>query len=99
MPELLEALDRGCGGCDSLPAEDERLVRARPSRRSPDLAAGPVQVRLDDLEDEARRDRRVEGVTAALEHAHPACEASQCVDATIPNVPRSSGRVVNTGGL
>ncbi len=27
--------------------------------------------------------------------AIPAAEASQCVDATIPNVPRSSGRVVN----
>src|SRR3954468_19916487 len=27
--------------------------------------------------------------------AMPAAEASQCVDATIPNVPRSSGRVVN----
>src|SRR5690242_10135378 len=26
----------------------------------------------------------------------PAPEASQCVDATIPNVPRSSGRVVNS---
>src|SRR5207248_2242775 len=25
----------------------------------------------------------------------PAAEASQCVDATMPNVPRSSGRVVN----
>ena len=29
----------------------------------------------------------------------PACEASQCVDATIPNVPRSSGRVVNATGV
>src|SRR5947199_2078923 len=28
--------------------------------------------------------------------AIPAAEASQCVDATIPNVPRSSGRVVNS---
>src|SRR6266496_3183020 len=27
--------------------------------------------------------------------AMPAAEASQCVDATMPNVPRSSGRVVN----
>ena len=26
----------------------------------------------------------------------PAAEASQCVDATMPKVPRSSGRVVNT---
>ena len=27
--------------------------------------------------------------------AIPAADASQCVDATMPNVPRSSGRVVN----
>src|SRR5690349_7976121 len=26
----------------------------------------------------------------------PAADASQCVEATMPNVPRSSGRVVNT---
>jgi hypothetical protein len=25
----------------------------------------------------------------------PAADATQCVEATIPNVPRSSGRVVN----
>jgi hypothetical protein len=29
----------------------------------------------------------------------PAAEASQCVEATIPNVPRSSGRVVNATRL
>jgi hypothetical protein len=28
--------------------------------------------------------------------AIPVCEASQWVDATIPNVPRNSGRVENT---
>jgi hypothetical protein len=28
--------------------------------------------------------------------AMPAADASQCVDATMPNVPRSSGRVVNS---
>jgi hypothetical protein len=29
----------------------------------------------------------------------PAAEASQCVEATIPKVPRSSGLVVNTEEL
>jgi hypothetical protein len=29
--------------------------------------------------------------------AIPAAEASQCVDATMPNVPASSGLVVNSG--
>ena len=27
----------------------------------------------------------------------PAAEASQCVEATMPNVPANSGRVVNSG--
>ena len=47
---------------------------ARRARRPEDrrqVAARPVQVRLDDLEREARRDGRVEGVAAALEHGHP----------------------------
>ncbi len=34
------------------------------------VAARSILVRLDDLEDEARRGRRVEGVAAALEHGH-----------------------------
>ena len=56
------------------------------------VAARAVQVRLDDLQHEARRARGVERIAAALEHGHPGRVASQCVEATAPNVPRSSGR-------
>jgi hypothetical protein len=48
-------------------------------------------MRLDDLEDETGGCRRIECI--------PAADASQCVDATMPKVPRSSGLVVNTGAL
>ena len=98
VAELVEALDRRRGGRDALPAERERLLpRGRPEDRG-HLAARPVQVRLDDLEREPGRARGVERVAAPLEHRHPTAEASQCVDATIPNVPRSSGRVVKHHG-
>ena len=36
-----------------------------------DLAARSVQMRLDDLQHEPRRDGRIEGVAPALEHRHP----------------------------
>ena len=72
MTELVEPLDRRGGRSDALAAESERLAPfLRPEHRR-HLAAGPVQVRLDDLEHEARRDRGVERVAAALEHRHPA---------------------------
>ena len=71
VAELVEALDRRRGGRDALPAERERLAAlGRPEHRG-HLAARPVQVRLDDLEHEPRRDRGIERVAAALEHRHP----------------------------
>ena len=71
VPELAVALDRGGGGSDALAAERDRLAAGdRPEQRR-HLAAGSVQVRLDDLERESGRDRRVERVAAALEHGHP----------------------------
>ena len=71
MPELVEALDRRGRGRDALSAERERLTALRRPEHGGNLAAGPVQMRLDDLEDEAGGDGRVEGVAAALEHRHP----------------------------
>ena len=71
VPELVEALDRRRGGRDTLPAERQRLSPVgRPEDRR-DLASRPVQVRLDDLQHEPGRDRRVERVAPALEHRHP----------------------------
>ena len=49
---------------------DERLAALGAPEHDGQVAAGPVQVRLDDLEREPGRDRGVEGVPAALEHRH-----------------------------
>ena len=71
VAELVEALDRRRGGRDALPAERERLLPSgRPEHRG-HLAARPVQMGLDDLEDEPGRGRGVERVAASLEHRHP----------------------------
>jgi hypothetical protein len=70
VPELAEPLDRRCSGRDSLPAERERLAALCRPEDSGDLTARPIEVRLDDLEDEPGRDCRVERVPTALEHSH-----------------------------
>ena len=44
------------------------LVRAPDQRRH--VAAGAVQMRLDNLQGEAGRDRCVEGVAALFQHGH-----------------------------
>ena len=96
MPELAEALDRRRGRRRALRAEHERLAAVGAPEDDRHIAARAVQVRLDDLQ------RRTQSATAASNAlpprsstAIPAAEASQWVDATMPNVPRSSGRVVN----
>ena len=70
VTELVVALDgRGCGS-DALAAEHERLTAIDVEEDRRHLAARPVQMRLDDLEHEPGRDRRIEGVAASLEHRH-----------------------------
>src|SRR6185295_652361 len=64
----VEALDRRGGGRDTLAAQGDRLALVDREEDRGDLAAGAVQVRLDDLEREPGRDGGVEGVAAALEH-------------------------------
>ena len=71
VAELAVALDRRRGGRDALAAERDRLAAVDRAEERRHLAAGAVQVRLDDLQREAGRDRRVERVAAALEHRHP----------------------------
>ena len=71
VPEVVEALDRRGRRCDTLAAEREGLAAIDGPEERGDLATRPVQVRLHDLENEARRARRVEGVPAPLEHGHP----------------------------
>ena len=69
-PELVAvALDRRRARRRPLRAEHDGLAAGRPEQRR-QVAAGPVQVRLDDLEREARRDGGVERVAALLEHGH-----------------------------
>jgi hypothetical protein len=70
VAELVEALDRGRGRRDALAAERQRLPALHGPRDGRDLAARPVQVRLHDLEHEARRNSSVERIAAALEHGH-----------------------------
>src|SRR5581483_8247737 len=53
----------------SLRAEHDGLAARRPDERG-QVAARPVQVRLDHLQREAGRDCGVEGVAALLEHGH-----------------------------
>jgi hypothetical protein len=70
VAERAEALDRRGGGRDALGAKHERLPSFRAPEDDRQVAARPVQVRLDDLQREARRGRGVERVAAALEHRH-----------------------------
>ena len=71
MAELVEPLDRRRRGRDALAAERERLAALRRPEDGRNLAARPVQMRLDDLEHEAGRDGSVERVASALEDGHP----------------------------
>ena len=54
-----------------LPAHHDRLAALHGPHDRRHVAARPVEVRLDHLQHEARRHRRVERVAAALEHRHP----------------------------
>jgi hypothetical protein len=53
-----------------LAADDDRRLRIGALEDDRHFAARPVEMRLDDLQHEAGRDRGVEGVAAALEHRH-----------------------------
>ena len=65
-----EMRDRGGVRRGTLAADHRRRVVAGSARQDRHLAAGTVQMRLDDLEHEARGDGGVESVAAAFEHAH-----------------------------
>ena len=69
-PELAEALGRRRGRRRPLPAHDEHLVALGGVEDDRQVAARPVQVRLDDLEHEPRSRGRVERVAACLEQPH-----------------------------
>jgi hypothetical protein len=62
--------DRGAGGSRALAADDLHGFLPRVVEDHRHVAAGAVQVRLDDLQREGRGAAGVEGVAAALENAH-----------------------------
>ena len=68
---LAQPGDGGRPRRDALAAEHPRPIRPGRVDDDRDLAARPVQVRLDDLEGEAGRDGRVEGVAAAFQDPEP----------------------------
>ena len=97
--EALEMRDGRGGRRRPLPADDLGLALAHVVQDHRHVAAGPVEMRLHDLQREGGRDRRVEGVAAPLQDAMPTAVAIQWVEVTTPNVPSISGRVVNGLGL
>jgi len=71
MSERAIALDRRGRRGDALGAEDERLASPRAPEDRRKVAAGAVQVRLDDLQGQARGHGRIERVPPTLEDRHP----------------------------
>src|SRR5205823_14533164 len=69
--EALDAADRRRSGCDALAADHVTAPVFRAVDQDRGLAERAVQMRLDDLQREPNGDRRIEGVAAALEYAHP----------------------------
>ena len=57
-------------GAGPLAAHDDRLAALGLVDDDRHVAAGPAQMRLDHLQRERRGDAGVEGVAAALQHAH-----------------------------
>ncbi|SAL04392.1 hypothetical protein AWB83_07019 [Caballeronia ptereochthonis] len=67
---LPHAFDRHGGGRHALTAQHAHAIFLRAVEHGGQLAARPVQMRLDDLQHEAGGGRRVEGVAAFFEHRH-----------------------------
>src|SRR5476649_2400421 len=82
---------RYCLWIRSLTADNDRLRRVLPLKIDRHFATWPDQVRLDDLQHEARGRRGIEGIASAL--------VIQWVVATAPNVPHISGQVVKSNDI
>ena len=70
--QLTEVLGGRAGRCRALRAQNGHRV-ARAGEQQWQVAARAIQMRLDDLQREARRAGRVKSVTARLEHGHAGC--------------------------
>ena len=62
--------DGGAGGSRALAAHDDRLAGLGVPEDRRHVAARPAQVRLHHLQREGRGHPGIEGVAAALQHAH-----------------------------
>ena len=95
MPELVEALDRRRGRRDALPAERERLAAILAQNTAGTSPPGPFRCGSTTCSTNPVATAASNALPPRSSTAIPVGDASQCVDATIPKVPRSSGRVVN----
>ena len=96
VAELVEALDRRRRGRDALPAERERLAASTDQKTAGSSPPGPFRCGSTTWRTNPAATAASNALPPRSSTAIPVCEASQWVDATIPKVPRSSGRVVNT---
>ena len=93
VAELVEALDRRRGGRDALPAERERLAAPADQKTAGISPPGPFRCGSTTCSTNPVAHAASNALPPRSSTAIPVCDASQCVDATIPNVPRSSGAV------
>ncbi len=89
-------LDGGGGRGGALPADHERLAAPGVVPDDRHLAAGPFRCGSTTWSTNPVATAASNALPPRSRTAIPAAEASQWVDATIPNVPASSGRVVNS---
>ncbi len=95
MAQLPEALDGRRGRSGALAADDQGLRRARRSTaRSAGRRPGPFRCGSTTWSVKPVATAASKALPPRSSIAIPVAEASQWVDATIPKVPRSSGRVV-----
>ena len=96
VAELAEALDRRGRRRDALAAERRAARRARRVQKTAGTSPpGPFRCGSTTWRTKPVAHAASKALPPRSSTDIPAAEASQCVDATIPKVPRSSGRVVN----
>jgi hypothetical protein len=96
---LAESPDRRRGRRDALSAQHASGPLSLAPEQDRQVSARTILMRLHNLQGDPRGDRGVKRIATPLEHSHPAAQASQCVEETIPNVPCTSGRVVKPVAL
>ena len=93
-PSSPERLDGGGTGRGTLSVQHKYLAAAGVEADHRHFARGPAHVRLDHLQRPAAT-AASKALPPCSSTARPAADASQWVEATMPNVPASCGLVVN----